>query len=154
MSDDYQTDNIDREILSQLQVNARQPFLEIARKIGCAGGTIHARVTKLKESGIIKGQKIIIDKGKLGYKLEAFLGVSVDNASKFADVSTALKKIPETLEIYYTTGAYSLLVKVAVRNTKDLFKLLSEKIQVIDHVRATDTLIVLDTLVSRDINLT
>ena len=150
---DNQIDSIDRKILRHLQEDSRRPYLEIARQIGCSGGTIHARVAKLKDLGVISGQVITLNKASLGYEMEAFLGITVDLASKFEFVSEQLKKIPEVTEVHYTTGSYSLLTKVAVKNSKDLFLLLSTKIQTIDHVSATDTLIVLDTLLTRDIHV-
>jgi Lrp/AsnC family transcriptional regulator for asnA, asnC and gidA len=151
--DSCEIDSLDKKILRHLQEDSRRPYLEIARQIGCSGGTIHSRVSKLKDLGVISGQIVTIDKSKLGYEMEAYLGVTVDLASKFNHVSDKLKKIPEVTEVHYTTGSYSLLVKVAVKNTKDLFLLLSTKIQTINHISATDTLIVLDTLLSRDITL-
>lgn len=148
-----QIDSIDRKILQFLQKDSRTAFTEIARQIGCSGGTIHGRVSRLKESGIISGQKVVIDKSKLGYELEAFLGISVDQASRYSDVATELGRISEVLEIHYTTGSYNLLAKVAVKNAKHLFELLSQKIQLIDNVRSTDTLVVLESLLTRDISL-
>ena len=113
-----QIDSLDRKIISHLQEDSRRPYLEIARNLGCSGGTIHARIAKLKDLGVLKGQRVVVDKSKLGYELEAFLGVTVNQASKFSKVSEELSLIPEVLEIHYTTGSYSLLVKLAVKIQK------------------------------------
>lgn len=150
---EYEIDNLDRKILGFLQENSRMPFLEIARELKVSGGTIHSRVNKLKEDGIIKGSKVVIDYEKLGYGVTAFIGIKLAKAGSFKDIQSELKAVPQIVEIHYTTGAYSLLAKIVVANMQDLYGLLTEKLQNLEEIQSTETFIILNTAVARDLQL-
>ncbi len=153
MSENYEIDNLDRSILHALQQNGRASFQDIARNLVVSGGTIHVRTQKMTEEHIIKGYSIDIDYEKLGYQITAFIGINLAHANDHNEVITALKAIPEVLEAHYTTGTYSLLVKVLARGPRDLHQFLVDKIQTIPSVQSTETLISLDTSISRELDL-
>lgn len=148
---DYELDSIDRKILRFMQEDSRTPFLEIARRIKVSGGTIHARVNRLKELGVIQGTVVKLDPKKLGLGLSVFVGIDVDQANYFRQVASELAKIKEVLEIHYTTGEYALFIKIAVRDTTHLHVLLTESIQSIEHIRSTHTIVILNTFTERSI---
>ncbi len=148
---DYEIDSLDRKILRHMQMDSRKPFLEIARDLKVSGGTIHGRVKKMKEIGVLQGTKVVIDPEKLDYKLSAFVGIQVNDASQSHEVAMALKAIPEVLEVHYTTGDYSLFTRIIVTETRELFAILSQKIQQIKSVQSTQTLIILNTIFERDL---
>tara|TARA_B100000902_G_C26966203_1_gene742985 strand:- start:177 stop:638 length:462 start_codon:yes stop_codon:yes gene_type:complete len=150
---DYEIDSLDRKILVWMQKDSRMPYLEIARELKVSGGTIHQRVKKMKDAGIIKGTQVLIDREKLGLKLQAFIGIQVDKAHAFRRVSERLVEIPEILAMHYTTGEFSLFIKVAVRETADLHRLLAEKIQTIENIQSTQTVVVLSSLLEREVDL-
>ncbi len=137
-------DNLDLNILEYLQVDSRRPYLEIARNLNVSGGTVHARINKMKELGIIQGSKIIIDYEKLGFSIFSFVGVKLAKAGSTNEVQAALKAIPEIVEIHYTTGTYSLLLKVVARSMGDLYRLLSQSLQRIEDIQSTETFVVLN----------
>ena len=87
-------------------------FLEVARECNVSGAAIHQRIQKLKNNGIIKGSEFIIDNYKVGYQTCAFIGVTLSDIKAFAEVAEELKKIPEIVECHYSTGKYSLFVKI------------------------------------------
>jgi Lrp/AsnC family transcriptional regulator, regulator for asnA, asnC and gidA len=136
-------DRLDLNILEYLQVDSRRPYLEIARNLNVSGGTVHARINKMKELGIIQGSKIIIDYEKLGFSIFSFVGVRLAKAGSAKEVQAGLKAIPEIVEIHYTTGSYSLLLKVVARSMADLYRLLSESLQRIEDIQSTETFVVL-----------
>ncbi len=148
-----QIDSLDRKILRYLQADSRTPFLEIARSLNVAGGTVHARVNKMKEDGVIIGSKIVIDEKSLGYSVTAFVGIQLSRAGAAPAIQKRLTDIKEIVEVHYTTGTYSLLIKVVVPEMMDLYVLLSEQLQAIDEIQATETFVVLDTAVSRDLSV-
>lgn len=152
MNEFYQIDSLDKKILQKMREDSRKPFLEIARELKVAGGTIHSRVAKMKEAGIIEGSRLILNPKALGYNVHAFIGIDVSTAGRFREVIAGLEKLPEIIEIHYTTGGYSLLVKIAVKMIEDLHVLLSEKIQAIPDIHSTETFIILNTAVNREIN--
>ena len=144
-------DSLDRKILSILTKNARVPFLEVARECHVSGAAIHQRVQRLTRLGIISGSQFTIEPKKLGYHTSAYIGIFLDNAALFQDVSEKLKKISEIVQCHYTTGEYAMFVKVFTMDNEHLRKVLSEKIQSITGVSRTETFISLDVIVDRQL---
>ncbi len=142
-------DSLDRKILSILTRNARAPFLEVARACNISGAAVHQRVQRLIKLGIISGSQFNVDPKKLGYKTCAFIGIFLDNAALFNNVSEKLIKIPEITQCHYTTGEYAMFVEVYTRDNEHLRAVLADKIQAIKGVSRTETFISLDILVDR-----
>jgi Lrp/AsnC family transcriptional regulator for asnA, asnC and gidA len=148
-----QIDSLDRQILSILTKNARMPFLEVARECNVSGAAIHQRVQRLTKLGIISGSQFIVEPKKLGYNTCAYIGIFLDNAALFNDVSDRLMKIPEITQCHYTTGQYAMFIKVHTRDNEHLRTVLSEKIQAINGIMRTETFISLDVLVDRQLSI-
>jgi len=136
----HDLDELDEKILRLIVDNARIPFLEIARECNVSGAAIHQRVQKLTNLGVIKGSEYIVDAEKLGYEACAFVGIFLTSPSTFDHVVEELKKIPEVVECYYTTGQYDLLIKVFAKNNKDLLRIIHNELQPLGLAR-TETLI-------------
>lgn len=146
-------DDLDLQILDILIHDSRTPYLEIARQCHVSGGTIHVRMNKMEEMGIIKGTKLIIDNAKLGYDVCCFIGIYLEKASSFTSAVTELNTIKEIVELHYTTGQYSLFVKVICKSISHLQDLLMNKIQAVEGVQRTDTFISLSQMIERNIEL-
>ncbi|MCT8977978.1 Lrp/AsnC ligand binding domain-containing protein [Clostridium sp. CX1] len=146
-------DDLDLQILDILIKDSRIPFLEIARTCHVSGGTIHVRMKKMEDMGIIKGTKLIIDNSKLGYDVCCFIGIYLDKAKSFNEALEQLQLVKEIVELHYTTGEYSIFVKVVCRNIADLQNLLMNKIQSIDGIQRTDTFISLFQPIDRNIDI-
>jgi Lrp/AsnC family transcriptional regulator for asnA, asnC and gidA len=146
-------DGIDKEILRDLMGDARKPILQIANKIGISGAAIHQRLKKLEDAGVISGSKFIINNKVLGYKTMAFIGVYLEKAANNSVAVKELRKIPEVLECHYTTGNWSILIKIICKDNEHLMQLLNTKIQPIDGVSRTETFISLDQQIERQIQL-
>ena len=144
-------DQLDKDILKALLKDSRTSFEEIARKHIISGGTVHVRVNKMKEAGIIKGSKIIVDAQKLGFEVCCYIGINLVNARDSATVIKLLKQLTQVVECHYTTGKYSLFIKIVVENTRALHLFLQEDLQSIEQIQSTDTLISLDCPIYRDI---
>lgn len=152
-NDELIIDGIDKIILRQLMQDARKPILEIARKVGISGAAIHQRLRKLEKSGLLAGSKFIIDPKVLGYRTMAFIGVYLERAANNARAVRQLEDIPEVIECHYTTGNWSILIKILCKNNEDLMHLLNKKIQAIDGVSRTETFISLDQQIDRQIKI-
>lgn len=152
-SEQFEVDGIDKEILRCLMEDARKPVLEIARKIGISGTAVHQRIRKLEQSGLIGGTKIVINPKVLGYTTMAFIGVYLDKAMRNSDAVRLLEQIPEVLECHYTTGNWSIFVKILCKNNEHLMNVLSEKIQIIEGVSRTETFISLNQQIDRQIKI-
>ncbi len=146
-------DGIDKEILRDLMEDARKPILQIANRIGISGAAIHQRLRKLEQSEVISGSKLTINSKVLGYNTMAFVGIYLDKAARNSEAVKDLKKIPEVLECHYTTGNWSILIKIICRDNEHLMHLLNTKIQAIEGVSRTETFISLDQQIDRQIQL-
>ena len=95
----------------------------------------------------------MIDNSKLGYDVTCFMGIYLDKAASYPNVLDALNNIKEIVELHYTTGEYSIFMKVICKNISDLQDLLLNKIQTIEGIQRTDTLISLSQPIDRNIEL-
>ena len=146
-------DGIDKEILRDLMDDARKPILQIANRMGISGAAIHQRLRKLEQSGVISGSKFVVNNRVLGYSTMAFVGIYLEKAATNLETVKELKKIPEVLECHYTTGNWSILIKIICRDNEHLMTLLNTKIQAIEGVSRTETFISLDQQIERQIQL-
>lgn len=150
-NDKVEIDGIDKKILRFLMEDARKPILEIARKIGISGAAIHQRLRKLEASGLIAGSKFIINPKILGYTTMAFIGIYLDKAMRNPEAVKQLNEIPEVIECHFTTGNWSVLIKILCRDNEHLMSVLNHKIQTIDGVSRTETFISLEQQIDRQI---
>jgi Lrp/AsnC family transcriptional regulator for asnA, asnC and gidA len=148
-----QLDELDYQILDILIKDSRTPYLEVARMCHVSGGTIHVRMKKMEDMGIIKGTKLIIDASRLGYDVCCFVGIYLDKSSSFANVLEEMKKIKEIVELHYTTGDYSIFVKVICKSIAHLQDLLMNKVHVVTGIQRTDTFVSLSQPIDRNIQL-
>jgi Lrp/AsnC family transcriptional regulator, regulator for asnA, asnC and gidA len=146
-------DNVDLDILSILMKDANTPYTDIGKKIYVSAGTIHVRMKKLEEMKVVKGATLLIDPEKLGYDITAFVGVYLDKGSNYRKVIRELEKIPEVVEAYYTTGVYSSFLKIICRNTQHLRDVINDKIQPIEGIQRTETILSLEESIKRHVKL-
>lgn len=144
-------DQLDRQILDILVKDARVPYAEMAKKFNVSPGTIHVRVEKMRQAGVIQGTKIRLDPQKLGYDVCCFIGIILKSAKDYEVVLDKLKAFPEVVEAYYTTGNYSIFIKVMTHTIAELHSVLATKIQSIDEIQSTETLISMQNPILRDI---
>ncbi|HSH50689.1 MAG TPA: Lrp/AsnC ligand binding domain-containing protein [Bacteroidales bacterium] len=153
MSKKVQIDATDRKILSHLIKNARTPFLEIARDCNISGAAIHQRIKKLEESGIIGGSKFTVKPKAVGFDICAFVGILLDKGHVFNKVIQEIEKIPEIVECHFTTGTWSLLVKMYCVDNQHLMETLVNKMQKIPGIARTETFISLDQTIDREFSI-
>ncbi|HRX30018.1 MAG TPA: Lrp/AsnC ligand binding domain-containing protein [Saprospiraceae bacterium] len=146
-------DDIDRKILNLLSQNAKMSMHEISEQISLSAAGIHQRIKKLEDQGFVKGSRIILDYEKLELRTMAFIGVFLEKAGIYYGVVDELKAIPEVLECHFTTGNYSLLVKILCNDNQHLMEVLSNRIQKIQGILRTETFIVLENPIERAVKL-
>lgn len=144
-------DNLDKKILSILSKNARIPFKDVAAECGVSRAAIHQRVQHLINGGVITGSGFDVNPKSIGYSTCTYVGLNLERGSMYKDVVKQLKDIPEIVECHYTTGSYTMLLKVYARNNEQLMDLLNNKMQMIPGVVSTETLISLDQSIKREI---
>lgn len=153
MAKNYEIDNTDLQILALLAEDAKIPYTEIAKKVYVSGGTVHVRMRKLEDMGIVQGATLKVDYSKLGYDITAFLGIYLEKSSFYDRVASQLEQIPEVVSLHYTTGPYSMFACIYCKDTNHLREVLHDKIQPIDGVARTESIISLEERVQRTIQL-
>lgn len=146
-------DNLDTQILSILMNDASVPYTEIAKKLVVSGGTIHVRMKKMEELGIIRGSNLIINPQSIGFDICAFLGIYLEKGSQYKTAVEQLKEVKEVVELHYCTGQYSMFAKIICRDTNHLRHVLNENIQAIKGIARTETIISLEESIKRQISL-
>jgi len=150
-TENYEIDNLDRSILKALIAHARTPYAELAKQLDVSPATIHVRVEKLKKAGVIKGMHLELDAQKLGFDVCCFIGIILKRAGDYPIAIAKLERLEEVIEAYYTTGQYSILIKIMTPSIHDLQHVLINRIQAIDEVQSTETLISLQQPIQRSV---
>lgn len=144
-------DKLDRHILEIISQNARVPFRDVAEQCGVSRAAIHQRVQRMIENEVITGSGYHINPKVLGFSTSAYIGVKLERGSMYKDAIPEFHKIPEVTECHFTTGPYTLLVRLYARDNEHLMDLLNMKIQEIPGVVATETMISLNEAVKRKV---
>lgn len=146
-----QIDPLDRQILRALVLDAKTPYAEMGKNFGVSAATIHVRVEKMRQAGIIEGTKIKINERQLGFDVCCFIGIILKSAKDYDKVIAKLNEFDEVVEAYYTTGNYSIFIKVMTHTIEELHSVLAGKIQSIDEIQSTETLISMQNPILRGI---
>lgn len=146
-------DGIDKIILRMLSKDARTPIVLLSKASGISGAAVHQRLKKLEKAEIISGSQIILNPRILGYKTLAFIGIYLDKAIRNPEAVKQLEQIDEVIECHYTTGNWSIFVKLLCKDNEHLMELLNKKIQSVEGVSRTETFISLQQQLNRQINL-
>ena len=144
-------DNLDRKILGILSKNARIPFKDVAAECGASRAAIHQRVQHLMEDGFITGSGFDVNPKSLGYSTCTYVGLNLERGNMYKKVVERLQNIPEIVECHFTTGSYTMLLKLYARDNEQLMDLLNNKLQAIPGVVSTETLISLEQSIKREV---
>ena len=144
-------DGIDKIIIKHLLKEARTPIQILSNACGISGAAIHQRLKKLENAGVVSGSQIILNPRILGFNTVAFIGIYLDKAIRNPEAVRQLKNIPEVIECHYTTGNWTIFVKLLCRDNEHLMQLLNKNIQTINGVSRTETFISLQEQISRQI---
>ena len=144
-------DLLDKKILSILSKNARIPFKDVAQECGVSRAAIHQRVQHLIEKHVIVGSGFDVNPKSLGYTTCTYVGINLERGSMYKEVVNKLMSIPEIVECHFTTGPYTMLLKVYAKDNEQLMDLLNNKMQTIPGVVSTETLISLEQSIKRGI---
>ena len=139
----FRLDEVDHQILDMLIENTRIPFTDIAKKLLISAGTVHVRVKKLEEAGIIKGSSLTLDYQKLGYSFIAYVGIFLEKTSQTKFVLNRIHEIPYITVAHITTGKFNIFCKVREKNTKNAKDIIF-MIDDIEGVSRTETMISLE----------
>lgn len=146
-------DEIDLKIINMLAADARKPYMEVAEACGLSRAAIHQRIQRLIGGGVLMGSRANINYSALGYKTLTYVGIVLERGSLYNTVVGKIEQISEVVEVNYTTGPYTMLIKLYARDNDHLMHILNDQIQMIDGVVSTETLISLKQNVNRPFEL-
>ena len=151
---DKSLDKLDLQIIQAMMQDAEVSYADLGKQFFVSGGTIHVRIKKLEELGIVKGKRLAVDLKVLGYDIIAFIGIYLEKSSMYDTVALALKNIPQVVRVNYTTGNYSMFIEVVCKDINQLRFVLHDSLQKIKGIERTETLISLDESFSRNVPVT
>ena len=146
-------DLLDRKILKILLADANTPYTDVARELDVSSGTIHVRMKRMTEAGIVEGARLVINPSMLGFDVCSFVGIYLEKGTVYRSAAEAMTQIEEVVELHYTTGNYGMFAKLICRDTQHLREVLNDKIQLIPGVHRTETFISLDQSINREVVL-
>ena len=144
-------DELDKKILEMISCNARLPFKEVAEVCGVSRAAVHQRVQHLVDAGVIVGSGFHVDPSCLGYNTCTYAGITLEKGSMYKRVVAEFEKIPEIVECHFTTGPYTMLIKLYAKDNAHLMTLLNDRLQEIDGVVSTETLISLKQSIKKEV---
>jgi Lrp/AsnC family transcriptional regulator for asnA, asnC and gidA len=146
-------DKLDLQIIQAMMEDAEVSYADLGKQFFVSGGTIHVRIKKLEELGIVKGKRLAVDLKVLGYDIIAFIGIYLEKSSMYDNVAQALKNIPQVVRVNYTTGNYSMFVEIVCKDMQQLRFVLHDELQNIKGIERTETLISLEESFSRNVKI-
>lgn len=139
----FKLDETDHQILDMLIENTRTPFTDIAKKLDISAGTVHVRVKKMEEAGIIIGSSLTLDYKKLGYSFIAYVGIFLQKTSQTQFVLERLIEIPYVTVAHVTTGKFNIFCKIRAHDTSHAKEIIYT-VDDIEGVTRTETMISLE----------
>lgn len=137
-------DKLDYQIINEMMETAEVSYADLGKKLFVSGGTIHVRIKKLQEAGIVKGTRLHVDLKAMGYDVIAFIGIYLEKSSLYDVVVNELKKIPQIVRLNYTTGNYSMFAEIVCKDISQLRYVLHDELQKIKGIERTETFISLE----------
>jgi Lrp/AsnC family transcriptional regulator for asnA, asnC and gidA len=150
---DKSIDKLDLQIIQAMMQDAEVSYADLGKQFFVSGGTIHVRIKKLEELGIVQGKRLAVDLKLLGYDIIAFIGIYLEKSSLYDTVALALKNIPQVVRVNYTTGNYSMFVEIVCKDIQQLRFVLHDELQKIKGIERTETLISLEESFSRNVKI-
>lgn len=143
-------DKLDLQIIQQMMNDASVSYAELGKKLFVSAGTIHVRIKKMQEAGYIKGIQQQVDLKALGYDVTAFIGIYLKESSLYDAAAKELKKLPQIVRLYYTTGNYSMFAEIICKDIGELKTVLHDELQKIKGIERTETFISLEESFNRN----
>ena len=153
MASKFNLDKLDLQIIHEMMENAEISYADLGKKLFVSGGTIHVRIKKLQEFGIVKGTKLNVNLKLLGYDVIAFIGIYLEKSSLYDAVAKELRKIPQIVRVNYTTGNYSMFAEIVCKDINQLRFALHDELQKIKGIERTETFISLEESFARNVQV-
>ncbi|HLF65184.1 MAG TPA: winged helix-turn-helix transcriptional regulator [Saprospiraceae bacterium] len=146
-------DELDYAILKLLIQDAKTPYTEVGKLLNISSGTVHVRMRKLEQAGIVLGSTLAINHEELGFKMCAFLGIDLVRDDLHDDVVTRLKEIRQILAAYFVSGPHTILARIVCHDKAELTELLRSSIYPIEGIQRVEIYVSLTEYFSRSVSI-
>jgi Lrp/AsnC family transcriptional regulator for asnA, asnC and gidA len=153
MASKLNLDKLDHQIIHHMMSDANISYAELGKKFFVSAGTIHVRIKKLQDAGIVKGTRFNVDFKKLGFDVIAFIGIYLKESSLYDTAAKELQKIPQIVRLNYTTGNYSMFAEIVCKDIAELRHVLHDELQKVKGIERTETLISLEESLNRSVKI-
>ena len=153
MASKLNLDKLDLQIIHHMMNDATISYAELGKKLFVSAGTIHVRIKKLQDAGIVKGTRFNVDFKKLGYDVIAFIGIYLKESSMYDSVAKEMQRMPQIVRLNYTTGNYSMFAEIVCRDIEELKLVLHYQLQKIKGIERTETFISLEENFNRAVKI-
>ncbi len=153
MASTLNLDKLDHQIIHHMMSDANISYAELGKKFFVSAGTIHVRIKKLQDAGIVKGTRFNVDFKKLGFDVIAFIGIYLKESSLYDTAAKELQKIPQIVRLNYTTGNYSMFAEIVCKDIAELRHVLHDELQKVKGIERTETLISLEESLNRSVKI-
>jgi DNA-binding Lrp family transcriptional regulator len=144
-------DDMDREILQLLTLDAKMPAKDIGARVDAPVTTIYSRIKRLEDQGVIKGYRPVLDAAKLGRPTTAFIFVSFTYRPAGSDrdldqrqIAKEVARFPEVQEVHIITGDWDFLIKVKEKDVAAVGQFVVDKLRNVKGISKTLTMMVFD----------
>ena len=136
-----EVDDVDLQLLSALQANARLTTGELAEMTGLSQSPCWRRIRRLEEAGLIEGYRARLNRRALGYGVVAFVSISIDfqNEKRSAEFVKAVHAIPQVVMFHGVTGTTDFLLMVVAQDLDAYSELLTRKLHRLPGVKQVQT---------------
>ncbi|MCU7615258.1 Lrp/AsnC ligand binding domain-containing protein [Chryseobacterium sp. GMJ5] len=148
----YHLDPLDKEIIYMLMDNTKSSLAYISKQVGISTTAVHQRIKKLEQAGVIENSISFLNPRKIGYKVVSYIGMFLDQPSHYPDVIKSLQNVNEVVEAHYTTGNYTIFLKVLCKDNDHLMEILNQ-LQKLKGVTRTETFISLEQSIQRQLKV-
>src|SRR5699024_5622746 len=146
-------DKLDYQIINEMMQNAEISYADLGKKLFVSGGTIHVRMKRLHEMGVVRGTKLQVNMKMIGYDVIAFIGIYLEKSSLYDSVAKELRTISEIVRLNYTTGNWRIFVEIVCKDIQQLRHVLHDQLQKVKGIDRTETFISLEETMNRSINV-
>lgn len=129
-------DTTDRRLLRELVQDATQSAGALGRKLGLSQPATWRRIRRLRDNGILKTQRLDLDKERLGFGVTVFLGLKLATKGRVSlqDFERAVSAIPEVQTVEHILGLYDYRLRVVARDIADFERVLRRRIMTLPGV--------------------
>lgn len=134
-------DQIDKNILSELQQNAKQNTKELANKIGLSVTPTYERIKKLEKKEVIKSYVALLDREKIGKQIIAYCQVTLLQHEKLlmSEFAQKISALAEVMECHHVSGNFDFLLKIVAEDINQFYALVNGKLSVVEGISTIHT---------------